>query len=230
MKLKLIEIKDLTKIFKIAESTLTVLKGISFSVEQGELLSITGTSGSGKSTLMHLIGCLDIATSGTYLLEGNNVSTMNPNQLAHIRNNLIGFVFQKFYLLPDLTALDNVALPLLYAGFSENVARERAKEVLDLVGLNDRMYHYPNQLSGGQQQRVAIARAMANHPSLILADEPTGNLDSKTGSEIMNRFIELNRTKKVTIIIVTHDLDLAQKTDRIIKLFDGRIIEDLKLK
>ncbi len=228
--MKLIEIKDLTKTFTMAESTLTVLKGISFNVEQGELLSITGPSGSGKSTLMHLIGCLDKPTNGTYLLEGKNVSTMTPNQLAHIRNNLIGFVFQRFYLLPDLTALDNVALPQLYAGSSEKDAREHAREVLEFVGLSNRVFHFPNQLSGGQQQRVAIARAMVNHPSLILADEPTGNLDSKTGEDIMKGFIELNKTKKVTIIFVTHDLGLAEKTNRIIKLLDGMIVEDIQLK
>jgi len=227
--MKLIEIKDLTKTFTMAESKLTVLKGISFTVKQGELLSITGQSGSGKSTLMHLIGCLDTPTSGTYLLEGNNVSTMTPDQLAHIRNKLIGFVFQRFYLLPDLTALDNVALPQLYAGSSEKNARTHAREVLELVGLGDRMFHFPNQLSGGQQQRVAIARAMVNNPPLILADEPTGNLDSKTGEDIMKGFIELNRTKKVTIILVTHDLDLAQKTNRIIKLLDGVIVEDIEV-
>lgn len=226
--MKLIEIKDLTKTFIMAETTLTVLKDITFSVNPGELMSITGPSGSGKSTLMHLIGCLDTPTSGTYLLEGNNVSTMSPDQLAHIRNKLIGFVFQRFYLLPDLNALDNVALPQLYAGSTERTARERACHVLDLVGLSDRIYHYPNQLSGGQQQRVAIARALANHPSLVLADEPTGNLDSKTGEDIMNIFIQLNRTKQVTIILVTHDLDLAQKTDRIIKLLDGKLIEDIR--
>ena len=224
--MKLIEIKELTKTFIMAESALTVLKDITFSVKQGEFMSITGQSGSGKSTLMHLIGCLDKPTSGTYLLEGKNVSTMTSNKLAHIRNNLIGFVFQRFYLLPDLTALDNVALPKLYAGSSEKDAQERAKEILDQVGLGDRIYHLPNQLSGGQQQRVAIARAMINHPPLILADEPTGNLDSRTGEDIMNSFTELNRSKKVTIIIVTHDFSLAQKTNRIIKLLDGRIVKD----
>jgi len=227
--MNLIDIKNLTKIFTIAETTLKVLKEITFHVEKGEFLAITGPSGSGKSTLMHLIGCLDTPTGGTYLLEKNNVSNMTPNQLAHIRNNLIGFVFQRFYLLQDLTALDNVALPQLYAGISEKKGRKRAKEVLDLVGLSDRILHYPNQLSGGQQQRVAIARALVNEPSLILADEPTGNLDSKTGEDVTKIFAELNRSKKVTIIFVTHDLNLAQKTNRIIKLLDGKMVEDVQI-
>ncbi len=226
--MKAIEINNLTKKFIMAESIITVLKEISFSVEQGELLSITGPSGSGKSTLMHLLGCLDTPSHGTYLLEGNNVSSMSANQLAHIRNKLIGFVFQRFYLLPDLTAEDNVALPQLYAGATEKTARKNARHVLDLVGLANRIYHYPNQLSGGQQQRVAIARALVNSPSLLLADEPTGNLDSKTGEDIMKKFIELNNHKKVTIVIVTHDLELAQQTNRIIKLLDGKLVEDIK--
>lgn len=226
--MKLLELKNITKTFSMGESVLTVLKDISFSVNNGELMAITGPSGSGKSTLMHIIGCLDIPTHGTYLLEGNDVSHMNSDQLAYIRNKLIGFVFQRFYLLPDLMALDNVALPQLYANTSEKKARERAQQMLELVNLGDRIYHYPNQLSGGEQQRVAIARALANNPALILADEPTGNLDSKTGETIMNIFIELNKSKRVTIIVVTHDIDLAEKTNRIIKLLDGKIIADDK--
>jgi len=224
--MKLLELKDIAKTFPMGESTLTVLKNISFSVKRGELLSITGPSGSGKSTLMHLIGCLDKPTSGIYLLEGKDVSQLNSDQLAHIRNKLIGFVFQRFYLLPDLSALDNVALPQLYAGSSEKKAQKNALKALELVGLSDRIYHYPNQLSGGELQRVAIARALVNNPALILADEPTGNLDSKAGETIMNIFIELNKSRQVTIIIVTHDIDLAQKTNRVIQLLDGRIIAD----
>ena len=226
--MKLLELKNITKTFSMGESQLTVLKDITFSVDNGELMAITGPSGSGKSTLMHIIGCLDTPTLGTYLLEGNDVSHMNPDQLAHIRNKLIGFVFQRFYLLPDLTALDNVALPQLYANTSEKTARERAQQMLELVNLGDRIYHYPNQLSGGEQQRVAIARALANNPALILADEPTGNLDSKTGETIMTIFTELNKSQQVTIIVVTHDIDLAEKTNRIIKLLDGKIIADDK--
>jgi len=224
----LIKLKDITKTFIMGDETLTVLKDITFDVNNGELLSITGPSGSGKSTLMHLIGCLDTPTTGTYLLEDKDVSNLSPDQLAHIRNKLIGFVFQRFYLLPDLTALDNVALPQMYAGSSEKVAREQAKKMMELVDLSDRLDHYPNQLSGGQQQRVAIARALINNPPLILADEPTGNLDSKTGEDIMNIFAHLNKTQHVTIIVVTHDLDLAEKTNRVIKLLDGRLIEDIK--
>jgi len=226
--MKLLELKDITKSFPLGNQTLTVLKDISFSVDHGQLMSITGPSGSGKSTLMHLIGCLDTPTSGTYLLEDKNVSHLNPDQLAHIRNEFIGFVFQRFYLLPDLNALDNVALPQLYANKSEAQARKAAKATLESVGLGDRLYHYPNQLSGGQSQRVAIARALVNNPPLILADEPTGNLDSKTSQQIMDIFTELNKTKKVTIIIVTHDIEVAEETNRIIKLLDGKMIDDIK--
>lgn len=226
--MKLLELKDITKSFPLGDQILTVLKDISFSVDHGELMSITGPSGSGKSTLMHLIGCLDTPTSGTYLLEDRNVSNLNPDQLAHIRNEFIGFVFQRFYLLPDLNALDNVALPQLYANKNETQARDIAKSTLESVGLGDRLYHYPNQLSGGQSQRVAIARALVNNPPLILADEPTGNLDSKTSQQIMDIFTELNKTKKVTIIIVTHDIEVAEETNRIIKLLDGKMIDDIR--
>ena len=226
--MKLLELKEITKSFSLGDQILTVLKDISFSVDHGELMAITGPSGSGKSTLMHLIGCLDTPTSGTYLLEDRNVSNLNPDQLAHIRNEFIGFVFQRFYLLPDLNALDNVALPQLYANKGETHARDIAKATLESVGLGDRLYHYPNQLSGGQSQRVAIARALVNNPPLILADEPTGNLDSKTSQQIMDIFTELNKTKKVTIIIVTHDIEVAEETNRIIKLLDGKMIDDIR--
>jgi putative ABC transport system ATP-binding protein len=220
----IIEMKNITKTFFNADIALTVLKGISFSVERGEFLSITGPSGSGKSTLMHIIGCLDTPTSGSYLIDNKDVSQLDGNALAAIRNNHIGFVFQKFHLLPDLNALNNVALPQLYANKSEKEALAKAQEKLELVGLADRMNHYPNQLSGGQQQRVAIARALVNDPDIILADEPTGNLDSATGSTILEILTHLNKDHGATIIIVTHDLELAKKTNRIIKLFDGSIV------
>lgn len=213
----------------MGDTIVDALKGINFSVEQGEFIAITGASGSGKSTLMHILGCLDIPTSGDYLLAGENITNADNNQLAAIRNKKIGFVFQKFYLLPDLTALDNVSLPQLYAGATESTAHKKAAELLDIVGLGDRKGHYPYQLSGGQQQRVAIARALANDPSIILADEPTGNLDSATGQTIMKLLQELNQQKKVTIIIVTHEPDIAHQTNRIVELTDGLIVSDKKI-
>lgn len=218
--------KNITKTFFNGAEPVTAIKDITFSIEPSEFMAITGPSGSGKSTLMHLIGCLDVPTSGTYILENEDVSHLNNNQLAHIRNQKIGFVFQRFHLLPDMNALDNVALPQLYADKGESIARKRAQDVLALVGLADRMYHYPNQLSGGQQQRVAIARALVNNPAIILADEPTGNLDSSTGNAIMDIFSQLNQKESATIILVTHDHELAKKTNRIIRLFDGAIVED----
>jgi putative ABC transport system ATP-binding protein len=226
----LLEMKNITKSFRMGDSTLQILKGISFSVEPKEFLSITGPSGSGKSTLMHLVGCLDTPTSGTYLIENEDVSHISRDQLAKIGNKHIGFVFQKFHLLPDLKAIDNVALPQLYAGKTETEAQQAAKKFLELVNLKERMDYYPNQLSGGQQQRVAIARALVNNPDIILADEPTGNLDTATGATIMNIFEQLNKEHGVTIVIVTHDLELAQKMNRIIKLRDGLIVEDKKLR
>jgi ABC-type antimicrobial peptide transport system, ATPase component len=226
----LLDMKNITKSFRMADQTIHILNGISFSVNRGDFLSITGPSGSGKSTLMHLIGCLDLPTSGTYLIEGKDVSQMTSDELAKIRNNHIGFVFQKFHLLDDLKAIDNVALPQLYASNTEKGAQQEAKKILELVNLSDRLYYYPNQLSGGQQQRVAIARALVNNPDIILADEPTGNLDTATGKTIMNIFEHLNKEHGVTIIVVTHDLELAQKMNRMIKLRDGQIVEDVKLK
>lgn len=224
----LLEMKNITKSFRMGDSTIEILKGISFSIDPKDYLSITGPSGSGKSTLMHLVGCLDTPTSGTYTVEGEDVSHMSSDQLARIRNKHIGFVFQKFHLLPDLRAIDNVALPQLYAGKSESEAQKEAKKMLEMVGLEDRVTYYPNQLSGGQQQRVAIARALVNNPDIILADEPTGNLDTVTGASIMNIFEHLNKEHGVTIVIVTHDLELARKMNRIIKLRDGLIVEDKK--
>lgn len=222
----LIEMKNINKTFFTGEVPLTVLQDINLAINRTEFVSITGPSGSGKSTLMHLIGCLDTPTSGTYLMEGKDIVTLRDTELARIRNKRIGFVFQKFHLLSDLTALDNVALPQLYANQSEAGARKRAQEMLELVGLADRLYHYPNQLSGGQQQRVAIARALVNDPDIILADEPTGNLDTASGAAILNILIHLNKEHKTTIVIVTHDFSLANKTNRMIKLLDGKIIED----
>ena len=225
----LLEARNITKTFTLPGRELTVLHDISFSIEKGEFLSITGQSGSGKSTLMHIIGCLDVLTSGSYFIEGQNVSHLSPDQLAHIRNQKIGFVFQQFNLLPDLTALENVALPQLYAGKSEKEANEKAEKLLCSVALDCRLHHQPQRMSGGEQQRVAIARALINDPAIILADEPTGNLDSKTGQMVMDLFLKLNQEKGITIVIVTHDLELAHKTKRIIKLLDGRIQEDQKL-
>ena len=225
-----LEAQHISKTFYTGDIALTVLSDISFSINEGEFLAITGPSGSGKSTLMNIIGCLDQPTTGSYLIEGTDVSHFTSDELAHIRNAKVGFVFQKFNLLPDLTALDNVALPQLYAGTSESEARLAAQKMLELVELSDRLHHYPYQLSGGQQQRVAIARALINNPAIILADEPTGNLDSKTGELIFESFLKLNREQKQTIIIITHDLGLAQKTSRIIKLFDGKLAEDSRTK
>jgi putative ABC transport system ATP-binding protein len=221
-----IEAKGIAKTFYTGDIAHTVLSDASFTIDEGELLAITGPSGSGKSTLMNIIGCLDRPTEGQYLIDGYDVAHLSSDELAHIRNAKIGFVFQKFNLLPDLTALDNVALPQLYDSASEEQARKAAEEMLTLVDLADKLHHYPYQLSGGQQQRVAIARALVNNPAIILADEPTGNLDSKTGELIMNIFMKLNSEQKKTIIIVTHDAGLAQKTNRIIKLLDGKIVSD----
>ena len=226
--MKILEAKNLKKNYKIGETDLLVLKGIDLSIEKGELIAITGASGSGKSTLMHLLGCLDTPTEGEYSIDGIKVSTAGKDELAKIRNQKIGFVFQKFHLLTDLTSLDNVALPQIYAGASETDARKKATEVLTLVDLANRLDHYPYQLSGGQQQRVAIARALINNPTILLADEPTGNLDSATGEIIMDLFIKLNKEKEVTIIIVTHEAKIAAKTKRVIELIDGKIVADKK--
>ncbi len=222
----LIEIKNIIKVFRMGDTELKVLKGINLTIDNGEFVAITGFSGSGKSTLMHLLGCLDIPTSGEYILDGINASTANRDELARIRNRKIGFVFQKFHLLPDLTALDNVALPQLYAGSTEEEAREKAAKLLTLVDLSHRMDHYPYQLSGGQQQRVAVARSLINDPSIILADEPTGNLDTATGNTILEIFKDLNIKQSVTIILVTHEPSIAAKAKRIIELVDGNIIAD----
>ncbi len=224
----LIEIQDVTKVYEMGEMEVRALRGVSLHISPGELMSIMGPSGSGKSTLMNILGALDIPTAGLYMLDGEDVGRMSDDQLADIRNRKIGFVFQSFNLLPRTSALANVELPLVYGGVSNR--RERAKQALELVGLGDRLHHNPNELSGGQQQRVAIARALVNSPSIILADEPTGNLDSKSGAEIMRIFQALNDEQGMTIIFVTHEPDIAEHTRRIVRLQDGRIISDSRVK
>ena len=219
---QVIRIEDLTKVYQMGEIQVHALRGVSFTVDRGEVLAIMGPSGSGKSTLMNMIGCLDNPSSGDYYLENELVSSLKDDQLALVRNRKIGFVFQKFNLLARATALANVELPLRYAGI--NGDRKRlAQEALEAVGLGDRIYHQPNELSGGQQQRVAIARALVNQPAIILADEPTGNLDTKSGDEIMKLLLELNQTQGTTLLIVTHDPEVAQVAERIIYLRDGAI-------
>ncbi|AMD85729.1 putative ABC transport system ATP-binding protein [Capnocytophaga haemolytica] len=223
--MSLLEIKDIKRDFKLGNEILHVLKGINLSIEKGEYVALMGPSGSGKSTLMNILGCLDTPTSGQYILNGKDVSKMSDSELADIRNREIGFVFQTFNLMPRTTALDNVALPMVYAGVNKEKRRERAREVLQMVGLEDRMLHKPNELSGGQRQRVAVARALVNHPSIILADEPTGNLDSKTSYEIMNLFDSIYNAGN-TVILVTHEEDIAHYAKRIIRLKDGMIESD----
>jgi len=220
-----IEIRNIIRDFKLGQETVHVLKGIDLDIKRGEYLAIMGPSGSGKSTLMNLLGCLDTPTSGSYNLNGNDVSQMTDDELAEIRNTEIGFVFQTFNLLPRTTALENVALPMIYAGASKKQRQLRATEVLSDVGLADRMDHKPNQLSGGQRQRVAVGRALVNKPSIILADEPTGNLDSKTGMEIMGLFDDIHKAGN-TVIMVTHEEEVAAHAHRIIRLRDGMVESD----
>ncbi|HJS00020.1 MAG TPA: ABC transporter ATP-binding protein [Flavobacterium sp.] len=221
----IIQIKGITRDFPLGDEIIHVLKGIDLTINKGEYVALMGPSGSGKSTLMNLLGCLDTPTSGTYVLNGKLVSQMHDDELAEIRNKEIGFVFQTFNLMPRTTALDNVALPMVYAGFSKSERNERATEVLTQVGLADRMDHKPNQLSGGQRQRVAVGRALVNKPAIILADEPTGNLDSKTSLEIMGLFNEIHANGN-TVILVTHEEDIAAYAHRIIRLRDGIIESD----
>lgn len=221
----LIDISNIKRDFALGTETIHVLKGIDLQINKGEYVALMGPSGSGKSTLMNLLGCLDTPTSGSYILNGKDVSKMNDDELAEIRNKEIGFVFQTFNLLPRTTALDNVALPMVYAGYSKSERNERATEVLTQVNLADRMDHQPNQLSGGQRQRVAVARALVNKPSIILADEPTGNLDSKTSVEIMGLFGDIHAIGN-TVILVTHEEDIAAYAHRVIRLRDGIIESD----
>ena len=221
----ILQLRGITRDFKLGSQTVHVLKGIDLDIGKNEYVALMWPSGSGKSTLMNLLGCLDTPTSGNYELNGTDVSSLNDNALAEIRNSEIGFVFQTFNLLPRSTALENVALPLVYAGLSKEERLARAAEVLDQVGLSDRMDHRPNQLSGGQRQRVAVARALVNRPALILADEPTGNLDSKTSLEIMKLFDEIQAAGN-TVILVTHEEDIAQYAKRVIRLVDGNIHSD----
>jgi len=222
----LIQITNIKRDFALGNEIVYVLKGIDLEINKGEYVALMGPSGSGKSTLMNLLGCLDTPTSGSYILNGKDVSKMHDDELAEIRNKEIGFVFQTFNLLPRTTALDNVALPMVYAGFSKSERKVRAEEVLKQVGLADRMDHQPNQLSGGQRQRVAVARALVNNPSIILADEPTGNLDSKTSEEIMKLFGDIHKLGN-TVIVVTHEEEVAAYAHRIIRLRDGMVESDI---
>jgi len=217
----MIEVEQVTKVYQMGETEVRALNGVSFRIDTGEWVAITGPSGSGKSTLMAILGCLDLPTSGAYRLDGVDVAQMKDDQLAAVRNQKIGFVFQQFNLLTRTSALENVELPLLYS--SENHRRERATAALEAVGLKERLGHRPNELSGGQQQRVAIARALVSEPSILLADEPTGNLDSKTGKEIMALFDELHRTRGITVIFVTHDPSIAANAQRVIRINDGMV-------
>ena len=224
----LIEIHDVTKTYEMgAETIVHALDGVSLSIEAGDYVAIMGPSGSGKSTLMNLIGCLDTPSTGSYVLKGREISSMNDDELAQIRNKEIGFIFQTFNLLPRADAVQNVELPLVYSGLARKERKARAEKALDAVGLGTRKHHRPNELSGGQRQRVAIARALVNDPSILLADEPTGNLDSKTGEEILALMDELHRGGN-TIILVTHEDELAQHAARVVRLRDGKIVSDAR--
>lgn len=222
---EIIKVENVKKIYRMGDNEVRALDGVSLVVEEGEFLIVMGPSGSGKTTLLHLMGCLDKPTEGEIYIASTPVSKLNDSQLAKIRNKMVGFVFQQFNLLPRLTALENVELPMIYAGVPKSARRKKAKELLELVGLGDRLHHRPTQLSGGQMQRVAIARALANDPMVLLADEPTGNLDSKSGEEILKIFSELNEREQ-TIIIVTHDPEVAKHAGRIVRMRDGKIVSE----
>ena len=227
-----IQIRDLVKTYHVGEVTVRALRGANLDVQAGEFVAVTGPSGSGKSTLMHILGCLDRPTSGSYILDGKDVSRMSKDELAIIRNRKIGFVFQGFNLLSRTTALDNVELPMLYNGVEKLKAAERharAMEALKAVGLGERFHHFPNQLSGGQQQRVAIARALVTRPTILLADEPTGNLDTRTSIEVMDIFQRLNAERGITVILITHEMDIAEHGTRLVRFRDGRIQIDQKI-
>jgi len=224
-----ISVRDLTKIYVVGEIEVRALRGVSLDVEAGEFVAVTGPSGSGKSTFMHIAGCLDRPTSGEYHLDGRDVSKLSKDELADVRNSKIGFVFQGFNLLSRTTALDNVELPLLYMrknGLRASERHKRAMAALEAVNLSDRSHHYPNQLSGGQQQRVAIARSLINEPSILLADEPTGNLDTRTSIEVMGIFQRLNKERGITVLLITHEMDIAEYGTRLIKFRDGRVVTD----
>ena len=221
----MIQVKDVHKSYDLGETVVHALRGVSFSIEEGEFVSIMGPSGSGKSTLMNIVGCLDTPSEGTYLLKNRNVGNLDEEQLAGIRNEEIGFVFQKFQLLPRSSALENVALPLKYASVKQSERLTRAEEVLDKVGLTNRLTHKPTELSGGEQQRVAIARALVNSPSILFADEPTGNLDSKTGGQVLEIFKDLNKRGQ-TIVVITHEREVAKQSQRTITIKDGEIGSD----
>jgi putative ABC transport system ATP-binding protein len=220
-----VDAREITKIYKMGEVEVQALRGASVGIRRGEVVAIMGPSGSGKSTLMNILGCLDRPTSGDYLLDGSSVATLDDDALANIRNHKVGFVFQSFNLLSRQSALSNVELPLRYAGLANGSRRERALAALEAVGLGDRIHHRPAELSGGQQQRVAIARAIVNDPAIIMADEPTGNLDSRAGTEIMASLLKLNADHGTTLIVVTHDADIGSQTQRIIHLHDGLIVD-----
>ncbi len=222
-----IAVKNLVKTYKVGEHEVRALRGVNLEVQRGEFLAVTGPSGSGKSTFMHIIGCLDRPTSGQYFLDAEDVSRMSKDALAAVRNRKIGFVFQGFNLLSRTSAIDNVELPLLYGASMKTAERhKRAKEMLEAVGLGERFDHHPNQLSGGQQQRVAIARALINNPSILLADEPTGNLDTRTSIEVMGLFQRLNLERSITVILITHELDIAEYATRIVSFRDGQVVAD----
>ncbi len=226
---ELIRVRDLRKTYVMGDVEVPALQGINLDIDRGEFVAVMGASGSGKSTFMNILGCLDRPTSGSYFLEGEEVGSLSPDEWAHLRNRRIGFVFQGFNLLPRTTALENVELPMMYNGFAGEQRHQRALEVLSLVGLEGRLKHTPNQLSGGQQQRVAVARALVNRPSLILADEPTGNLDSATSAEMMGLLKRLNEEQGITIVLVTHELDIAGYANRQIQFKDGKVTSDQNL-